>query len=256
MCEVKPGDIIVVENGSLASHSFAKPARPRPCIFEYVYFARPDSTIEGQSVSEVREQLGAELAHEAPAKVDIVVPIPDSGVPAANGYARALNLPLKFGVIRNHYPFRTFIDDTERERDRKVSLKFSINRSVVRGQSLALIDDSIVRGRTAAWIVKELFNAGASQVHLRSSSPPWRYDCHWGIDEKDPLNRVATGSMSDADVCARVREITGATSVAYLSVKGLYNAIYGCERAEMPRACDRCFTDLRPTPITDLVSLH
>jgi amidophosphoribosyltransferase len=220
---------------------------PRPCIFEYIYFSRPDSVIGGRSVYEVRKNLGQELAREAPATADVVVPVPDSGVPAAMGYAQASGLPYELGIIRNHYVGRTFIEPTQQIRQLGVRLKHSANRAVVNGKRIVLIDDSIVRGTTSVKIVQMMRDAGAREVHFRIASPPITHPDYYGIDtpEQDKL-LAATHDLEG------MRKFIGADSLAFLSVDGIYRAMGEKARdPARPQFTDHCFTGEYPTPLTD-----
>jgi amidophosphoribosyltransferase len=220
---------------------------PRPCIFEYIYFARPDSIIGGRSVYNVRKSSGAELAREAPAVADVVVPVPDSGVPAAVGYAQESGIPYELGIIRNHYVGRTFIEPTQHIRQLGVRLKHSANRAVVAGKRIVLIDDSIVRGTTSVKIVQMMRDAGAREVHFRIASPPITHPDYYGIDtpEQDKL-LAATHDLEG------MRKFIGADSLAFLSVDGIYRAMGEKGRDPVrPQFTDHCFTGEYPTPLTD-----
>jgi amidophosphoribosyltransferase len=220
---------------------------PRPCIFEYIYFARPDSIIGGRSVYKVRKASGVELAREAPASADVVIPVPDSGVPAAIGYAQESGIPYELGIIRNHYVGRTFIEPTQQIRQLGVRLKHSANRAVVNGKSIVLIDDSIVRGTTSVKIVQMMRDAGAREVHFRIASPPITHPDYYGIDtpEKDKL-LAATHDLEG------MRKFIGADSLAFLSVEGIYRAMGEKARdPARPQFTDHCFTGEYPTPLTD-----
>jgi amidophosphoribosyltransferase len=220
---------------------------PRPCIFEYIYFSRPDSIIGGRSVYNVRKTCGAELAREAPAPADVVIPVPDSGVPAAIGYAQASGIPYELGIIRNHYIGRTFIEPTQQIRALGVRLKHSANRAVVSGKRIVLIDDSIVRGTTSVKIVQMMRDAGAREVHFRIASPPITHPDYYGIDtpEQDKL-LAATHDLEG------MRRFIGADSLAFLSVEGIYRAMGEKTRdPARPQFTDHCFTGEYPTPLTD-----
>jgi amidophosphoribosyltransferase len=220
---------------------------PRPCIFEYIYFARPDSIVGGKSVYDVRKTCGAELAHEAPASADVVVPVPDSGVPAAIGYAQASGIPYELGIIRNHYVGRTFIEPSQQIRALGVRLKHSANRAVVGGKRIVLVDDSIVRGTTSVKIVQMMREAGASEVHMRIASPPITHSDYYGIDtpERDKL-LAATHDLEG------MRKFIGADSLAFLSIAGIYRAMgYEQRDSARPQFTDHCFTGDYPTPLTD-----
>jgi len=220
---------------------------PRPCIFEYIYFSRPDSVIGGRSVYEVRKAMGARLAQESPAQADVVVAVPDSGVPAAMGYSQAAGIPYEIGIIRNHYVGRTFIEPTQHIRQLGVRLKHSANRAVVAGKRIVLVDDSIVRGTTSTKIVQMMRDAGAKEVHFRISSPPITHPDYYGIDtpERDKL-LAATHDLEG------MRQVIGADSLAFLSVEGIYRAMgYEGRDPARPQFTDHCFTGEYPTPLTD-----
>jgi amidophosphoribosyltransferase len=247
--DVENGEIIVVDENGLESMKPFPPQRLQPCIFEYVYFARPDSMVNGRNVYEVRKRMGAELAREAPADADVVVPVPDSGVPAAIGYAQTCGLPYELGIIRNHYVGRTFIEPTQSIRELGVRMKHSANRGAVSGKRIVLVDDSIVRGTTSGKIVRMMRNAGAREVHFRVASPPITHPDYYGIDtpEREKL-LAATHSLEE------MREFIGADSLAILSVDGIYRAT-GYEKRDpiRPQFTDHCFTGEYPTPLTDVV---
>ena len=245
--EIENGEIVTITADGVESHR-PFPKRPaRPCIFEYIYFARPDSIVGGRNVYDIRKQMGMQLAREAPAKADVIIPIPDSGVPAAIGYAQESGVPFELGIIRNHYVGRTFIEPEQRIRQLGVKLKHSANASAVRGNSIVLIDDSIVRGTTSKKIVQMMFEAGAAEVHLRVSSPPITHPDFYGIDTPDTTELLAA-SMSVKDMC----EFVGATSLAFLSVDGIYRSL-GFEKRDnrSPQFTDHCFTGDYPTTLTD-----
>jgi amidophosphoribosyltransferase len=246
--EVDNGEVVVITADGLESHRPFPKRAARPCIFEYIYFARPDSVMAGRNVYEVRKAVGRELAREAPAKVDVVVPIPDSGVPAALGFAAASGIPYELGIIRNHYVGRTFIEPEQRIRALGVKLKHSANVSVVKGKRIVLIDDSVVRGTTSQKIVSMMYEAGAAEVHMRIACPEIRFGDYYGIDT--PRREDLLAARMDVD---DMRAFMGATSLAFLSVDGLYRAL-GQERrdAANPQFTDHCFTGDYPTPLTDL----
>lgn len=232
--DIEPGEILeITANGQLTSSR--KLARPDHafCVFEYVYFARPDSVIDGRNVYEVRTRLGAELAKEQPAQADLVIPVPDSGVPAAIGYARELGLPMEFGLIRNHYVGRTFIEPKQSIRDFGVKVKLNANRRVLEGKRIVAVDDSIVRGTTSRKLVTMLRNAGASEVHFRISSPPTTAPCYYGIDTPSREELIAATHSVE-----QIRDYLGADSVAYLSHEGMYRAV----NAPREKFCDACFS--------------
>jgi amidophosphoribosyltransferase len=245
--DVENGEVIVFDEDGLQSHKPFPPVAPRPCIFEYIYFARPDSIVGGRHVYDVRKTMGAELAREAPATADVVVPVPDSGVPAAIGYAQASGIPYELGIIRNHYIGRTFIEPTQQIRQLGVRLKHSANRAVVSGKRIVLVDDSIVRGTTSTKIVQMMRDAGATEVHFRIASPPITHPDYYGIDtpERDKL-LAATHDLEG------MRQFIGADSLAFLSVDGIYRAMGEDGRnALRPQFTDHCFTGEYPTPLTD-----
>ncbi len=238
--DVEPGEVIVIDEGGLRSIRPFEPKPTRMCIFEYVYFARPDSTLNGTSVYDARKRLGAILAEEQPAPADVVIPVPDSGVASAMGYAHALGLPFELGLIRSHYVGRTFIEPAQSIRHFGVRLKLSPVRPVLEGKRVVVVDDSIVRGTTSRKIVKMLRDAGAREVHLRISSPPTRWPCFYGIDT--PSRRELIASSHSVD------EISGyitADSLGYLSVEGLHRAIGG------EGYCDACFSGNYPVPVRE-----
>ena len=245
--DVEPGEMIVVDSrGVQSSHPF-KPRPRRFCIFEYVYFARPDSIVEGRGVYEVRKRIGAELAREAPADADLVVPVPDSGVPAAIGYAQASGLPFELGIIRNHYVGRTFIEPTDSIRHLGVKLKHNANPATLGGKRVVLVDDSIVRGTTSTKIVAMVRNAGAREVHMRIASPPTTHSCFYGVDTPERSKLLA--ARHSVEEMAR---IIGVDSLAFLSIDGLYRAVGEPGRSAESRAfCDACFTGDYPTRLVD-----
>src|SRR6516225_299281 len=245
--EIENGEIVTITAAGIESHR-PFPRRPaRPCIFEYIYFARPDSIVGGRNVYDLRKQMGAQLAQEAPAAADVIIPVPDSGVPAAIGYAQESGVPFELGIIRNHYVGRTFIEPEQRIRQLGVKLKHSANAGAVRGNRIVLVDDSIVRGTTSKKIVQMMFEAGARQVHLRVSSPPITHPDFYGIDTPRTSELLAA-NMSVGEM----RAFIGATSLAFLSVDGIYKAL-GHERRNprAPQFTDHCFTGDYPTELTD-----
>jgi amidophosphoribosyltransferase len=247
--DVENGEVVIISREGVQSLRPFPPQRMRPCIFEYIYFARPDSIVHGRSVYEARKAMGAELAREAPADADVVVPVPDSGVPAALGYAQACGIPFELGIIRNHYVGRTFIQPTQAIRELGVRLKHNANRSVISGKRIVLIDDSIVRGTTSVKIVQMMREAGAAEVHFRISSPPITHPDYYGIDtpERDKL-LAARMNLEE------MRRFMGADSVAFLSVDGTYRAMgYEGRDNAQPQFTDHCFTGDYPTRLTDVV---
>ena len=250
--DIENGEIVVItEAGVQSLRPFARvPARP--CIFEYIYFARPDSVVHGRSVYEVRKAMGAELAREEPTDADVVIPVPDSGVPAAIGYSQASGIPFELGIIRNHYVGRTFIQPTQSHRESGVRMKHSANRAVVAGKRIVLLDDSIVRGTTSLKIVRMMREAGAREVHFRISSPPIRYPDYYGIDTPEREKLLAATHSLDA-----MRDYIGCDSLAFLSVEGVYRAMGESRRDPFrPQFTDHCFTGDYPTDLTDVVGEH
>jgi len=249
--EVEPGELLQVDfDGKIKSvHPFGT-ANPRPCIFEHVYFSRPDSYFAGRSVYEARKAIGAELAKEAPCDVDLVVPVPDSGVPAAIGFAQASGVPFELGIIRSHYVGRTFIQPSDSARHSSVKRKHNANRGLVEGKRIVLIDDSIVRGTTSLNIVEMMKEAGASEVHFRVASPPTAHSCFYGVDTPERSKLLAARMELES-----MREFIHADSLAFISIDGLYRAVGTQGRnAETPQFCDACFSGDYPTSLTDLAN--
>ncbi|HWE79438.1 MAG TPA: amidophosphoribosyltransferase [Pseudolabrys sp.] len=246
--DVENGEVVVFDEDGFQSHKPFPPQAARPCIFEYIYFARPDSIVGGRAVYDVRKAMGAELAHEAPASADVIIPVPDSGVPAAVGFAHAAGIPFELGIIRNHYVGRTFIQPTQAIRDQGVRMKHSANRAVVNGKRIVLVDDSIVRGTTSRKIVQMMRDAGAKEVHFRISSPPIKHPDYYGIDTPDAEKLLAATHDVEG-----IRKFIGADSLAFLSVDGIYRAMGfpGRDNAR-PQFTDHCFTGDYPTALTDL----
>jgi len=245
--DVEPGEIIVIDDNGLRSiKPFARAPR-RFCIFEYIYFARPDSSLEGLNVYDVRKRIGAELARENPIAADMVVPVPDSGVPAAIGYAEQANIPFELGIIRNHYVGRTFIEPTDRIRHLGVKLKHNANAARLKGKRVILVDDSIVRGTTSMKIVEMVRRAGAAEVHMRISSPPTAHSCFYGIDTPSRDELIAARLEID-----KMAAHIGVDSLAYLTIEGLYRAVGQPRRDGAARSyCDACFTGDYPIRLTD-----
>ena len=238
--DVEPGEIVVISDGGLRS---IKPFPPQPlahCVFEHVYFARPDSFVFGRSVNEVRSDLGRTLAREAPVPADVVVPIPDSGVCAAIGYAEEAGLPMKMGLIRNHYVGRTFIQPAQSIRHFSVKVKLNPVRSILEGKKVVLIDDSIVRGTTSRKIVKMIKAAGAQEVHLRISCPPTISPCYYGVDTPSRTELIASSHSID-----EIRRYVEADSLAYLSLEGLRQAV-GDQQGSY---CTSCYTGVYPVAV-------
>lgn len=245
--DVEPGEIVIIDKTGVHSiHPFAK-LKSRFCIFEYIYFARPDSMVEGMNVYEARKRIGAQLARESHVESDLVVPVPDSGVPAAIGYAVESGVPFEMGITRNHYVGRTFIEPSDRIRNLGVRLKHNANTAQLKGKRVVLVDDSIVRGTTSVKIVEMVRNAGAKEVHMRISCPPTTGSCFYGIDTPDKGDLLA----HNYDLKG-MTECIGVDTLAFLSNDGLYNAVCGKIRdAENPRYCDACFTGEYPIRLSD-----
>lgn len=245
--EIENGEVVVISEQGLESFRAFAPRPPSPCAFEYVYFARPDSFIQGRSVYEVRRRMGHQLAAETPADADVVVPVPDSGVPAALGYSEASGIPFQMGIIRNHYVGRTFIQPTQLGRQTAISKKHSPNRAALEGKRVILVDDSIVRGNTSKKIVQMVREAGAREIHFRSASPPILNPDFYGIDMAGKSELFAATHTHEE----MVRELK-VESLGFLSVPGLYKAIGEPLRNSMlPQFSDHCFTGEYPTPLID-----
>jgi len=245
--DVKPGEMVVVGPEGVSSRFFGAEMKQSSCIFEHVYFSRPDSVVFGRAVQTSREALGRQLAKEAPAEADIVVPVPDSGVTAALGYAAEAALPFRFGLIRNHYVGRTFIEPEQRVRDFGVKLKLNPVRSILAGKRVVLIDDSIVRGTTSRKIVRMVRDAGATAVHLRISCPPTISPCYYGVDTPVKSQLIAANKSIE-----EIRDYIGADSLAYLSLEGLRAA---CAEGEKTTYCTSCYTGIYPTEFVPLEQL-
>jgi amidophosphoribosyltransferase len=245
--DIAAGEIVMIGPRGIQSLMPFGRRGNRFCVFEHIYFARPDSVVEGRSVYEARKRIGQELARESPVDADIVVPVPDSGVPAAIGYAQESGLPFELGIIRNHYVGRTFIEPTDQIRHLGVRLKHNASRANLNGKRVILVDDSIVRGTTSIKIVDMVRRAGASAVHMRISSPPTRHPCFYGIATPERSELLA--ARLDVDGMA---ELIGVDSLAFLSINGLYRAMGEQGRDDLaPRFCDACFTGDYPIPLTD-----
>ncbi len=245
--DVEPGEIVVINDTGVRSIRPFTVEKPRFCVFEYIYFARPDSVVEGTPVYEARKNIGAHLARESQVAADIVVPVPDSGVPAAMGYAGESGLPFELGIIRNHYVGRTFIEPTDHIRNLGVKLKHSANRAALCGKRVVLVDDSIVRGTTSKKIVEMVRAAGATEVHMRISSPPTTHSCFYGIDTPERSKLLA----AQHDVAA-MAQLIGADSLAFVSLDGLYRALGQEGRGVPPQFCDACFTGDYPIALPDI----
>jgi amidophosphoribosyltransferase len=245
--DIEPGEIVVIDDAGIRSVKPFPKDENRFCIFEYIYFARPDSVVEGTPVYETRKRIGAELARESHVAADVVVPVPDSGVPAAMGYAVQAGIPFELGIIRNHYVGRTFIEPTDQIRHLGVKLKHSANRAMLEGKRVILVDDSIVRGTTSKKIVEMVRQAGAAEVHMRISSPPTTHSCFYGIDTPERSELLA----AQHDLAAMAKLI-GVDSLAFISLDGLYRALGRDGRdPAAPAYCDACFTGEYAIPLTD-----
>lgn len=244
---VEPGELVIVREDAVESHKPFATQNARPCIFEHVYFSRPDSIVDGNSVYAVRKAIGAELAKENGVDVDYVIPVPDSGTPAAIGYAEAANIPFELGIIRSHYVGRTFIQPGDGVRHLGVKLKHNANKNLVAGKKIVLIDDSIVRGTTSLKIVQMMREAGAKEVHMRIASPPTMHSCFYGVDT--PEREKLLASRMDVEA---MRKHIQADSLAFLTINGLYRALGEAQRESgQPQYCDACFTGQYPTTLTD-----
>ena len=246
--EVEPGEIIVVTQDGIESF---KPFGEMPhahCVFEYIYFARPDSFLTGRNVYQVRKELGKQLAKEHPAEADIVVAVPDSGVPAAIGFSEQLGLPLELGLLRSHYVGRTFIEPQQSIRNFGVRLKLNAIREVLNGKRVVIIDDSIVRGTTSRKIVKMIRAAGATEVHMRISSPPTKFSCYYGIDT--PLKEELIANSLEID---EIRKYITSDSLGYLSLEGVMKGVDETKKIEgKENFCSACFSGRYPVELTDL----
>jgi amidophosphoribosyltransferase len=251
--EVEPGEIVVVSDRGLESHRPFRPMPARRCVFEYVYFARPDSRVFGRDVYGVRRELGRQLARETHVPADVVIPVPDSGVPAAIGYAEEAGLPFEMGLIRNHYVGRTFIEPQESIRHFGVKVKLNAQRGVLAGRRVIVVDDSIVRGTTSRKIVEMLRAGGAREVHMRISSPPTIHPCFYGIDTPTRTELIASSHSVE-----EIRVFLHADTLGYLSHEGLYafRDAVAREAGRPPQEgfCDACFTGAYPVPLLDVES--
>ncbi len=244
---VKPGEI--VEGNSSGVRSFEQVLGNKPpnlCIFEYIYFSRPDSLVEDRNVYEVRKRIGATLAREVPTEADVVIPVPDSGVPAALGYAAEAKLPYELGLVRNHFVGRTFILPTDEMRQRSVRLKHNANLSPVKDKRVILVDDSIVRGTTSTKIASMIRAGGAKEIHLRIASPPTTDPCFYGVDTPDKQHLIAS-RMTPSEMAAQI----GVDSLAFVSIKGLYESVRGGPCDAHNPFCAACFTGDYPIHLTD-----
>jgi amidophosphoribosyltransferase len=249
--EVEPGEMVVIENGEVQSHRPFETKRPRFCIFEHVYFSRPDSILGGRSVYETRRAIGVELAKEAPAEADLVCAVPDSGTPAAIGFSQQSGIPFAMGIIRNQYMGRTFIEPSEQIRNMGVRLKLNVNRALIRGKRVVLVDDSVVRGTTSRKIKEMILDAGAAEVHFRIASPPTAWPCFYGVDTPD-RDKLLASTMSEDEM----RVHLGVDSLRFISLDGLYRAVGEAQGrdATAPQYCDACFSGEYPVRPTDMIA--
>lgn len=248
--EIKPGEMVVItDNGVESSYPF-RPQRPRFCIFEHVYFSRPDSILGGRSVYETREAIGRELAKENPVEADLVCPVPDSGTPAAIGFSLESGIPYAMGIIRNQYMGRTFIEPTEQIRNMGVRLKLNVNRALIKGKRVILVDDSVVRGTTSRKIKEMILDAGAKEVHFRIASPPTAWPCFYGVDTPQREKLLAATMSKD-----EMRQHLEVDSLKFISLDGLYRAVGEAEGRDPqhPQYCDACFSGEYPVKPTDMI---
>ncbi|GGB13493.1 amidophosphoribosyltransferase [Allosediminivita pacifica] len=249
--EIEPGEMVVItaENGVESQRPF-RPQRSRFCVFEHVYFSRPDSIIGGRSVYETRRQIGVELAREAPVDADIVCPVPDSGTPAAIGYSQESGIPYAMGIVRNQYMGRTFIEPTEQIRNMGVRLKLNVNRALIRGKKVILVDDSVVRGTTSRKIKDMILDAGAAEVHFRIASPPTAWPCFYGVDTPQ-RDKLLAANMSEEEM----RDHLGVDSLKFVTLDGLYRAVGEAEGRNnaCPQYCDACFSGEYPVEPADQI---
>jgi len=246
--DVEAGEMVVITSDGIASHKPFPIESPRPCIFEHVYFARPDSMVDQMSVYDVRKRIGAELAREKPIDADLVIPVPDSGTPAAIGYAQESGIPFELGIVRNHYVGRTFIEPNDQIRHLGVKLKLNANTWSIKGKRVILVDDSIVRGTTSLKIVNMMREAGASEVHMRIASPPTAHSCFYGVDTPERKKLLAARMQVE-----EMENHIQADSLSFVSIDGLYRAVQQKEgrNPACPAFCDACFTGDYPTSLTD-----
>ena len=246
--EIEPGEMVIITKAGVESHRPFEDSPPRFCVFEYVYFSRPDSVIGGMSVYETRRRIGVELAREAPVEADLVCPVPDSGTPGAIGYSQESGIPFAMGIIRNAYVGRTFIEPTDQIRDMGVRLKLNINRAIVEGKRVILVDDSVVRGTTSRKIKDMILAAGAAEVHFRIASPPTRWSCFYGVDTPE-RDKLLAAHMTEAEMCAHI----GVDSLRFVSLDGLYRACgHPAGRDQKaPQFCDACFSGEYPIEPSD-----
>ncbi|MEZ5733996.1 MAG: amidophosphoribosyltransferase [Paracoccaceae bacterium] len=248
--EIEPGEMVVISDGKVQSSRPFGQSAPRFCIFEHVYFSRPDSILGGRSVYETRRQIGVELAKESPVEADLVCPVPDSGTPAAIGYAAESGIPYGMGIIRNQYMGRTFIEPTEQIRNMGVRLKLNVNRALIKGKRVILVDDSVVRGTTSRKIKDMILDAGAAEVHFRIASPPTAWPCFYGVDTPE-RSKLLAATMSEDEM----RDWMGVDSLRFISLDGLYRAVgeAGGRDPDRPQYCDACFSGQYPVAPSDMI---
>jgi amidophosphoribosyltransferase len=248
--EIEPGEMVVIENGIIDSSRPFAPRKSRFCIFEHVYFSRPDSILGGRSVYETRRQIGVELAREAPVEADLVCPVPDSGTPAAIGFSQESGIPYAMGIIRNQYMGRTFIEPTEHIRNMGVRLKLNVNRALIKGKRVVLVDDSVVRGTTSRKIKEMIIDAGAAEVHFRIASPPTAWPCFYGVDTPE-RSKLLAATMSEEEM----RVWIGVDSLKFVSLDGLYRAAGEAQGRDLasPQFCDACFSGQYPVAPSDRI---
>ena len=248
--EIEPGEMVVINETGVQSHFPFRRQKSRFCIFEHVYFSRPDSIIGGQSVYETRRQIGVELAREAPVEADLVCPVPDSGTPAAIGFSQESGIPYAMGIIRNQYMGRTFIEPTEQIRNMGVRLKLNVNRALIRDKRVILVDDSVVRGTTSRKIKEMILDAGAKEVHFRIASPPTAWPCFYGVDTPQ-REKLLAATMSEEEM----RDHLAVNSLKFISLDGLYRAVGEAKGRDpnVPQYCDACFSGQYPVEPADMI---
>ena len=248
--EIEPGEMVVITDAGIESRFPFRPRKSRFCIFEHVYFSRPDSILGGRSVYETREAIGRELAKEAPVEADLVCPVPDSGTPAAIGFSLESGIPYAMGIIRNQYMGRTFIEPTEQIRNMGVRLKLNVNRALIRGKRVVLVDDSVVRGTTSRKIKEMILDAGAAEVHFRIASPPTAWPCFYGVDTPQ-REKLLAATMSEEEMCKHLE----VDSLRFISLDGLYRAVgeAGGRNSANPQYCDACFSGEYPVEPADMI---
>ena len=246
--EIDPGEMVVIQDGKIESSRPFGQTSSRFCIFEHVYFSRPDSFIDGRSVYETRLQIGVELAREAPVDADLVCPVPDSGTPAAIGFSQASGIPFALGIVRNQYMGRTFIEPTDHIRNMGVRLKLNVNKTLIKGKRVILVDDSVVRGTTSRKIKEMILDAGAAEVHFRIASPPTAWPCFYGVDTPD-REKLLAAKMTEEEM----RQWIGVDSLKFISLDGLYRATGAQDgrNNSCPQYCDACFSGEYPVAPAD-----